>query len=45
VELEIFRRMVLSALLAVSPGAAVDVDVEDDGNETAQVSATVRRAG
>ena len=45
-DLDVFRRMVLAALLAVTPGAVVNVDVdEDDDEHTALVSVTVRKAG
>ncbi len=46
-DLEVFRRMVMAAMVAVTPGAAVDVDVDDagDGQGIAHVSITVRRAG
>jgi hypothetical protein len=45
-DLDVFHRMVLAALLAVTPGAVVNVEIdEDDDERTAVVSVTVRRAG
>jgi hypothetical protein len=47
VDPDIFRRMVLAAVIAIAPGAVVDVDIdEDDADErNVHVSVTVRRSG
>jgi hypothetical protein len=45
-DLEVFRRMVLAALVAVSPGAAIEVDVAEDADgDEAAVSVTIRHSG
>lgn len=47
VDPDVLRRMILAAVLAIAPGAVVDVDLDEDDadDRSVHVSVTVRRAG